>query len=273
MTQKISFAKMHGLGNDFIIIDQNNLSANCNLELLAIQMADRRRGIGCDQFIIYNKSAILSSNIYEMIIYNQDGSFAKICGNAARCLTSLIYKKTGVKNISIIASEREIACSYLDSGLIRVNMGKVDFDKNWMPSNEQLWEIAQRYGVEPKEMICADIGNPHLVIFSEFSLKDKAIIGAKMQEHELFPGGINVNFAKVIDDKIELIVWERGAGFTLSCGSGACASFASAVKLGFIESTAQVLFELGILDMAMNGQDIVMIGPYTLVASGEFYVN
>ncbi len=265
---------MHGLGNDFVIVDQHHISLNYDLISLAVKIANCKTGIGCDQFIIYNKLASVSRDNYKMIIYNKDGSPAKICGNAARCLTSLIAKNTGAKHININFEEREIACTVINDDLISVNMGEVSFTKDWMPKPEQLWDLAELYGLEPKEMICADIGNPHLIIFNDMSSKDRSIIGAKMQEHKLFPDGVNVNFAKIIDDEIKLIVWERGAGFTLSCGSGACATFASAVKLGFTQSRAKISFSLGNLEMSIDEQqNVIMVGPSTFVASGEFYVS
>ena len=271
---KIKFYKMHGLGNDFIIVDQNQIPMHANLSSLAVKISDRKTGIGCDQFIIYNKLDSISRDNYKMIIYNKDGSPAEMCGNAARCLASLIKKDTDIDYIIITAGENKIDCLNLESGLVSVNMGKVSFSENWMPKNEQLWEIAGRYSIEPKEMICADIGNPHLVIFNDMSLDDKSIIGAKMQEHEFFPGGINVKFAKIIDEEIKLIVWERGTGLTLSCGSGACATFASAVKLGFIGEKAKISFSLGSLEMTLDkDQNIIMVGPSKLVAEGEFYAS
>lgn len=267
MSDIISFVKMHGLGNDFVIINQADLPSHFILSDLAKLIADRYTGIGADQFILYKKYP----NYYEMNIYNHDGSHAKACGNASRCLGKLMNLYFKEKNITLKVIDREINCHIEDDNQVSVNMGQVSFYENWMPSSERIWAIAERYGVELKETICADIGNPHLVIFSNLSDPDKEIIGKQLQTNELFPEGINVNFAEVVNDKINLKVWERGIGFTLACGSGACASFAAARKLGFVREESEVVFKLGSLKMKQNEENIIMKGPATLVARGEFY--
>lgn len=267
MSEKIIFAKMHGLGNDFIIIDRQELPKNCNEQELALQIANRRSGIGCDQLIIYYKE----HNYYNMLVYNQDGSTAKACGNASRCLAKLMYDRFAEERIILKVSGRELTCKILAANEISVNMGPVSFNENWMARPEKIWSILENYMVDPKEIVFAEIGNLHLIIFSHLSDQDKELIGAKLQQKELFPDGINVNFASIKENKIYLSVWERGTGFTLACGSGACASFAAAVKLGFVTSPNEVVFELGALSMIKNEEDIIMCGPATLVALGEFY--
>ncbi len=266
----IDFIKMHGLGNDFVIIDKNNLPEEYNPQQLAKIVANRDIGLGCDQFIIYSKNQAVTA-LYEMFIYNQDGSPAKACGNASRCLAKLMYLDNGEQNIVLNVAGRVIHTKVVSKDEFQVNMGKASFNEAWMPLQEKLWAVAESYAVESKEMICVDIGNPHLVIFSSLSEKDKAIIGKAMQENELFPEGVNVNFAKIIDDKIYLEVWERGAGFTLACGSGACASFAAATKLGFTGEKVEVAFKLGSLKMSKEQGDIIMSGDATLVARGKLY--
>lgn len=258
---------MHGLGNDFVIINKNDLLANCDLSKLAINMSNRHTGIGCDQFIIYQRK----DDCYEMLIYNQDGSVAKLCGNASRCLAKLICINTGAKEIKLNVYGRELSCKVLDNNEISVDVGAVSFREDWMPSSDKIWQIAERYMIDLKEVVCADIGNPHFVIFNDLSDQDKEIIGEKLQEKELFSDGVNVNFASIKNNKIYLSVWERGAGLTLACGSGACATFASALKLGFVNSPCEVVFKLGSLTMSKQGENIIMTGSATLVATGEFF--
>lgn len=266
---EIAFTKMHGLGNDFVIIDEACLPTQCDLKLLALKIANRHLGIGCDQFIVYRKY----QNYYGMQIYNQDGSIAKACGNAVRCLAKLLYTNLAESSININILGRSITAQILAEDKILVNMGTVSFKEPWMPTNDALWQIAERYMLDPKEMICADIGNPHLVIFSRLSSEDQAIVGKMLQEHELFSDGVNVDFACIKDNNIYLSVWERGAGFTTACGSGACVTFASAIKLGFMHANtdAQVIFRHGALTMSQMNKDIIMTGPATLVAEGKFY--
>lgn len=260
------FTKMHGLGNDFVIINKNELPVDCVLQDFAVSVANRRTGIGCDQVILYQEK----SDYYEMLIYNHDGSSAKLCGNASRCLAKLIYFDSGERQIKLKVGNRELLCEVISDNEISVNVGEVLFNKEWMPTIETIWPIAQLYMIDLKEIICADVGNPHLIIFSDISDQDKELVGERLQNKALFPDGINVNFASVKNNKIYLSVWERGAGLTLACGSGACASFASAAKLGFITGNCEVVFQLGSLKMSKKGEDIIMTGPASLVARGEF---
>jgi len=269
VSQKIKFAKMHGLGNDFVIINHNDLPEKYDLQQLAIIISNRYTAIGCDQFIFYRQK----DNYYEMVIYNHDGSSAKLCGNASRCLAKLMYLNSGQTNITIKVDDRELFCVIKGKNEISVDTGVVSFNKPWMPQPEKIWPLIQRYMIDMKEAICVDIGNPHLVIFSNLSYLDQDIVGEKLQDKELFVDGVNVNFATIKDDKIYLSVWERGTGLTLACGSGACASFAAAEKLGFVTSPCLVTFKLGSLNMSKVNENIIMTGPATLVATGEFYYD
>jgi len=267
MGDKINFVKMHGLGNDFVIVNRKDLTSIYDLSQLAKNMADRHLGVGCDQFIIYEEH----NDFYEMIIYNIDGSSAKLCGNATRCLAKLIYLDTGKKDITVIVGNKKLLCHVKDENNISVNVGRVSFNESWMPSRDKIWEFAERYMIDLKETICVDVGNPHLVIFSKLELQDQKIVGEKLQDKDLFVDGINVNFAEVKDNKIYLSVWERGAGLTLACGSGACGSFAAGLKLGFIHSPCEIVFKHGSLIMKEENGNIIMQGSAALVARGEYY--
>ena len=308
MISKINFVKMHGLGNDFVIVNKRDLSSSHDLSQLAKNMADRHTGIGCDQFIIYEEHTADTSKVgsqtsgepaerrklreqrqipkfdvpnlevskvyndfYKMIIYNIDGSSAKLCGNATRCLAKLIYLDTGKKDITVMVGNKKLLCNVEDENKISVNVGTVSFNEAWMPSRDKIWEFAERYMIDLKETICVDIGNPHLVIFSKLEPQDQKIVGEKLQAKELFADGVNVNFAEVKDNKIYLSVWERGAGLTLACGSGACGSFAAGLKLGFIHSPSTVVFKHGNLTMKEGNGNIIMQGAAMLVARGEYY--
>lgn len=292
MSAKFHFVKMHGLGNDFIFIKADGQMHNLELSLFFSQdgqkfeissivkkIADRRFGIGCDQVIFY---AIDNMNIdnnisnYQMAIFNSDGSRAEICGNAARCLAYLVYKETNQKNIliSLFGINRILPAKIIDDFNISINMGKAVFNSDWIPAKETLISFLDLYGIESKEVICVDFANPHIVIFSPLSEKDQEIIAKNLQNNSLFPEGININFAKIEKDVINLVVWERGVGFTLACGSGACASFSAAEKLGFVnEKEVIIKFAAGHLLMSKekNG-DVIMIGPASFVAEGEFFL-
>ena len=165
--QKIPFVKMHGLGNDFVIIAENDLPKSVNIGALAELMADRQQGVGCDQFITYAYD--VDTNIVQMGIYNQDGSRALSCGNASRCLSRLIFDLTGTREITLHIGDRRVSCEYVNADKIKVDMGAVGFEEDWMPSSAELWSLAERHLIEPKEMLCVDVANPHLVIFSKLS--------------------------------------------------------------------------------------------------------
>lgn len=262
---QMEFAKMHGLGNDFIIMEKTPWVTSVNLNTLAIKISDRHTGLGCDQFILYE----MRNDECLMYVYNQDGSESGMCGNATRCLAKLI----GRNELNIKVLDRTLKC--FSSGKdVSVNMGQASFNAKWMPAEAALWELAALYKLEPREILCVDLGNPHLVIFkSDLTYQDKELLGRDIQCNPLFPGGINVSFVNIKENSLDVIVWERGAGFTLACGSGACASFAAAQKLGFVNKEAIVRFKLGELKMDNSQGEIIMTGPATLVAKGIWLEN
>lgn len=266
MLQKIPFVKMHGLGNDFVIINEHHMPKNLDTQGFVQKVSDRELGVGCDQFIVYSQN----TDKVNMTIYNQDGSSAKACGNASRCLTRLLFDKIGVNNIKLDINGRIVSSEYFDENTIKVDMGPPSFKSEWMPDNVDLWSLSERYMIEPKEMVCVDVANPHLVIFSKLSQKDMEIIGRDFQESEIFPDGVNVNFARIEDNKINLKVWERGAGFTYACGSGAIATFAAANKLGFFGDEVEIVFQLGSLNMQKQNSSVLMSGPASYVFTGEY---
>ena len=139
---------MHGLGNDFVIIEDSLLSDIKYIKNFVIKIADRHIGIGCDQFITYRKD----NNSILMNIFNQDGSKAKACGNASGCLSRIIFDRYGIKNTTIKVEGKEITAEYFDPDNITVNMGGANFAADWMPTQEKLWELAEKYRIEPKVM-------------------------------------------------------------------------------------------------------------------------
>lgn len=269
----IPFIKMHGLGNDFVIMKAQDIE-NVDIVDLVKKVADRHLGVGCDQFIIYTTQEGSIDGItynYQMWVYNNDSSHASTCGNATRCIAKLIYEETGLKQVNIKVSDRIIFCSYIDDNNISVNMGTPSFHESWMPMQDDLEDFAMRYKMQPKEIVCVSMSNPHIVIFGNFLEEDKEVIGQALQNGDLFPDGVNVNFASKQGNRILLTVWERGAGITLACGSGACATFAAAKRLGFIDHDAEVVFKLGSLYLSSKNNDIIMRGSAIAIARGIFY--
>jgi diaminopimelate epimerase len=263
----IKFIKMHGLGNDFIFIDKNDLLNEIGLEFV-IKISDRRAGIGCDQLIVYSR---ISPKLYSMEIYNNDGTSAGMCGNALRCLGLYAFQEYRENELEIIVKERKVTVEVFSEESIRINIGKAKFEELWMPKLGHLSNMVSDYQLNLKEIICVDMGNPHIVIFYDnLSLQEQLLIGQNLQNHSDFIDGVNVNFAKIEKKVISLKVFERGAGFTLACGSGACATFAAANKLKFVEENAIVRFKTGDLHMSYLNENIMMSGPARKIAIGYY---
>ncbi|MGI4776010.1 MAG: diaminopimelate epimerase, partial [Janthinobacterium lividum] len=216
----IPFTKMHGLGNDFVIVDKRYLAKTIDFALLAQTVLERNTGIGGDQFIIYEQLQNSFSN-YEMQIYNPDGSLAKACGNGARCVAKLIYTNHGSKSIILKILDRITKCNIDNDHRISINMGRANFDAVWMPTTTQITSIANNYSLKSGDIICVDMGNPHLVIFSSLEDERKQILGNELSNSDMFhndidnSGKANINFARVAHggSKIYLEVFERNTGF------------------------------------------------------------
>ncbi len=264
---QLKFTKMHALGNDFLFIDK---SITRYLDPSSIVLiANRKLGIGCDQVIFYERN--FAAN-YQVQIYNPDGSQAGMCGNAMRCLGLLCRQIYDEGQIAALVGNKRIKIDALDADNIKVNMGPAELNSEWMPKLPDLINVLGDWQIDLKEVMCADIGNRHLVIFyRNLGDQDKILLGQSLQNMHLFEDGINVNFARITSpNSIHLRVFERGAGMTLACGSGACATFAVARKLKFVEERATINFEMGELFMSSLNDEIIMSGPATKVAEVIF---
>lgn len=263
----IKFLKMHGLGNDFAIFNKQEIFNIKDLELFSRSISCRNSGIGCDQVIIYD----LIENYVSMEIYNADGSKALACGNATRCVVYIAKYIHGIKSniIEVRTANRRLPCEVIGKE-VKVNAGSASFDESWMPKKEDLWKLFDQFKVSAREILCVDVGNPHLVIFAEYlTEKDMEVLGHRFEVCNIFPNGVNVNFAHVKETDIALSVWERGTGLTLACGSGACATYAAAHKLGFVEGSCNIIFKLGKLKISYKENSIIVQGPATLVYEGS----
>ena len=267
---KKPFIKMHGLGNDFVIIDSRSNSYLINNETIKL-ISNRRFGVGCDQVIEMKDSK--TADIF-MKIYNSDGSEAEACGNASRCVAGILFasspkKKLSIETISgIINAESEV------DGNIKVDMGKPRFLWNEIPLNENVKEINfEQFSL--KNGLTVNMGNPHIVFFVE-NLNNINIneIGPYIETYKLFPQRINIEICQIINkDKIKALIWERGAGKTLACGSGACAVLVAAYKNGLSNETAEILLDGGSLNISWNintNKHVIMSGPVSVSFLGDF---
>jgi diaminopimelate epimerase len=255
------FDKMHGLGNDFLILDARTEAVTMT-PALARALADRQRGVGCDQLILLGPS---ESADLRMDIYNADGGRAEACGNAARCVISL----TGVGTIES------------DGGQLRGAIDGAEIEVTSEPPRFAWNEIPLAYPMDTAVLPMAwdelggpaaiNVGNPHLVFFVEAidaeRLREQ---GPRIEHDPAFPERVNVNLAVMRDDGIELRTWERGAGLTLACGTGACATAVAAIASKRATSPVRVRMAGGelLIDWSPGGP-IVMRGPATHVYRGE----
>ena len=256
------FDKMHGLGNDFVIFDarQQPLSVN---EALARAIADRRTGIGCDQLILMEPS---NAADLKMRIWNHDGGEVQSCGNASRCVVAL----TGAKSIETGGG---IVTGDSSGGRIEVALAEPKFAWDEVPITYPMDTSAVPMGWGPLEKPMAlNVGNPHLVFFvPDVDAIDLVRLGPSIEHDPAFPERINVNIAQVLaDGSLKLRTWERGAGMTLACGTGACATAVAAIKSRRVNSPVRVAMPGGELTVAWSpGKPVTMIGGATYVYRGE----
>ncbi len=272
---KIRFTKMHGLGNDFILTDAIKQEVP-PLSTFCKKYSDRRFGIGFDQALILYPSRVAD---FKMEIYNADGSQVEMCGNGIRCLAKYIWDR-GLSDRDELAIETlaGIIKPVKAGDLIQVDMGEPTLDGPSIPVNLDgrikgyLLKIMDR----DFAITCVSMGNPHAVIFlEEIQSFPVEKYGPLIENHALFPKRINVEFVKVADKKeIDVRVWERGAGETLACGTGACASAVAAYLNGFIDRKVTVHLPAGDLQINWSEEDnhVYMTGPAVEVFSGEVMV-
>lgn len=250
--KSVSFVKMNGAGNDFVIFDAREQAVELTSE--QIQKISDRKIIGCDQVIVIRNSDVADCL---MEIYNSDGSFSGACGNATRCVASLLNKK----NVKIQTAAGVLECWH-EGGLISVNMGVPKFE-------------AEKIFLHGFEFDCVDVGNPHAVTFIAQKISDEKFfdVGPKIECDKFFPNKTNVEFARILsDDLIEVRVWERGAGETLACGTGACAVGILAIKKNLAKSKKVLTrFKGGDLFVEWKGagSSVVMSGSHEKEFDGE----
>jgi diaminopimelate epimerase len=267
---KIDFIKMHGCGNDFMIIDNRSGEYILSDEQIKY-MAARKTGIGFDQLIMLD----LSENaVVAMKIYNADGSSAGMCGNATRCIAGIIMDDTGEEEVVIEMPNGLVYAKAAPNEEVSVNLGVAIFNPSIIPIKSTLDPLAIKMDIDNlPDAIALSVGNPHLVFFLDKNHNlDINTLGPILENHSYFPDRINVSFAQVIGpNHISLNVWERGAGRTLACGSAAAATAAAAVKKGLCLSNDSIIIEMegGTLKIDIDDDyKIAMTGPYKMVFKG-----
>lgn len=279
---QLKFEKWNGLGNDFVIVNGAEEMIEDHAKVAA-EVCDRHFGIGADGLVILLPCDQEGID-FEMRIFNSDGSEAEMCGNATRCIAKYIAANqlSDKKEFHILTKAGIIISALVDmadgSVGVRVNMGKPRLTPSEIPVISETEEIIVAEPITAGEdafsMTTVSMGNPHCVIFvddiAKIALEE---VGPKLETHERFPRKINVEFAEVLNRKqIRMRVWERGAGITLACGTGSCATIVAAVLNDKTERQAEIILDGGTLhlDWAENDGNVYMTGPATKVFTGIY---
>jgi diaminopimelate epimerase len=263
----LNFRKMHGLGNDFIVVDCRSGTSLLSKEQIVF-LADRHRGIGFDQMVHLLPPKDPKADVY-LDMYNADGSTLGACGNATRCVTDIILREKGTQTCVLQTKAGLLECAR-DGDLIRVNMGLPGLDWKQIPLSKQADTLHLPLDGDP---VGVSMGNPHCVFFcanAEDELVDK--MGPKIEHDPLFPDRTNVEFISVLGpDRLRMRVWERGAGITQACGSGACAAGVAAILRGLTGPIVTVELDGGplVIEWQGEGHPVFMTGPYTYVFEGS----
>ena len=273
----INFTKMQGTGNDFIVIEDFEGKYD-NLEELARKLCDRHFGIGADGILVVRKSNIAD---IQMIIINADGSYASMCGNGIRCFAKYIWEKGYVQEINMKIETGDgikVANICIKDGKaesVRINMGKYNFDPSSIPALSSVEIINKKLETNLKEYYITSMfmGVPHTIVFGELQ-NYEVEEGKSIENHSIFPKKTNVNFCEIIRrDAIRVKTWERGAGPTLACGTGSCASVVAANRLGYTDEKVSVQVPGGLLNIEIVNEEVLMTGPAEITYEGRFFLN
>lgn len=265
-TMPIPFIKMHGAGNDFVIVDERASAIDFSPEQVR-HLADRRRGIGCDQFITLHQPPPYTDADLVMRIRNPDGTEAGACGNATRCVAELLFEQNGRPYQVIRTVAGDLPAERLADGRVRVDMGVPRLGWADVPLAHAADTLHLPLAGDPA---ACSVGNPHVTFFVD----DPDLVerdGATLERHALFPDRVNVGFARIVDRAhMRLRVWERGAGLTLACGSGACAAAVNAHRRGLIDRHVAIEMDGGTLEIDVTEAGrVLMTGPVATSFRGE----
>ena len=270
----LKLIKMNGAGNTFVIYDSRDIDFNINKNFITY-LLENKKVKRFDQFVKISRSKKSDAKVS---FWNIDGSEAEMCGNAIRCITSLLFEEENINECQIETVKRNIKC-WKDEEKIFVDIGEPNLAWEQIPLEPSIKSETTKE-IELLSPPCklpkfsaVNVGNPHAVFFFKESSPDLLKVGKLIEENQMFPNKINVSFANVIDNKnIKLDVWERGAGITKACGSAACATVIASVNLGYTERKVNVFLPGGKLEIYWQKDDhIVMTGPYEF--DGEDIIN
>lgn len=277
---RLRFTKMQGLGNDFVVVDAINQSVQFTPDRVR-QLADRHFGVGCDQLLVV-ESADQATEDFRYRIFNADGGEVEQCGNGARCFVRFVHEKglTTKRQIRVVTASGVISPRLEADGLVTVDMGVPVLDPSRIPFVSDTADVVQALELPNGDRIAitaVSMGNPHAVqVVASVDVAPVAETGPLIESHPRFPARVNAGFMEVVNaSQIRLRVFERGAGETLACGTGACAAVVAGVMRGLLVSPVAVQTRGGTLQISWDGagQPVLMTGPAETVFEGEIELN
>jgi diaminopimelate epimerase len=274
---RIEFLKMHGLGNDFLVFDAPTSVPDASFDSSLLRaLADRHTGIGFDQALMLEPARDASSRVFYRV-FNSDGTEVEQCGNGARCVAALLHARAPQHGRELLLGSRGgmVRARVREHGMVSVEMGVPNFDPRSLPMRAP--RESRSYVLEvdgsAREIGAVSMGNPHVVLrVADTRTAPVARLGGALQQHEDFPQRVNVSFMEVIDPRhISLRVFERGAGETLACGTGACAAIAVGRRWELLEEEVRVDLPGGTATVSWggSGQPVWLTGPATTVFTGS----
>jgi len=271
----LKFTKMHGAGNDFVVLDGFRQDIELNPEQLRL-LANRHFGVGCDQILLVEKPQSKEAD-FRYRIFNADGGEVEQCGNGARCFMRFVHDQQITDKREIVVETRSglITPRLEQDGRVTVDMGKPIFEPDRIPFKGGNGAVSEPLEVagETLDISVLSMGDPHAVqVVDDVKLADVERLGPLIEHHPRFPNRVNAGFMQIMDrTHIMLRVYERGSGETLSCGTGACAAAVAGIRRGLLDSPVSVATRGGTLAIAWDGDDaaVLMTGPAITVFTGE----
>ncbi|AIW15374.1 diaminopimelate epimerase [Vibrio tubiashii] len=269
------FSKMHGLGNDFMVVDCITQNIFFSPDLIR-RLADRHTGVGFDQLLVVEAPYDPETDFHYRI-FNADGSEVEQCGNGARCFARFVRMKglTNKYSISVSTKKGKMVLNIEEDDQVTVNMGVPEFEPSKIPFKAKQTEKTYILRAEDKTLFCGAVsmGNPHVVtVVDDVATADVDTLGPLLESHERFPERVNAGFMQIVSrNEVNLRVYERGAGETQACGSGACGAVAVGVVQGLLDEKVTVNLPGGSLKIAWlgEGKPLYMTGPATHVFDGQ----
>lgn len=272
----LPFTKMHGLGNDFVLLDGFSQPIHLTQDMIR-ELAHRRLGVGCDQVLVVEKPSHEDADFFYRI-YNSDGSEAGQCGNGARCFAVFVYTQglTNKRRLCLQTTTSLIEAFIEDNGEVTVAMGQPSFEPEQVPFNGGLGAIVESLDLlgESVPITALSMGNPHAIqVVPNVAEAPVLTQGPFIETHVRFPQGVNAGFMQILDrERIRIRVWERGAGETLACGTGACAAVVTGILRGLLDRKVSVETNGGILFVEWDSEQspVMMRGPAVMTFEGTW---